>query len=424
MNLVAVLFNQGSTLIINIIVARILMKQSFGEYSMVYGTLLTAATLSQFAAGGTAAKYIAEFRSSDPERVNRIMGVCAILSGAIAGVGAILLVALAPWLAGTMLNAPHLTVPLIIGSGFLFFSAINGYQTGALAGLEAFGSLAKAGMASAIVALVAVSLGASWAGLNGCSIGLGVAALLRCVIHNRWLHHECRRQKIKPQYRGSLKSEKGIIYRFAVPAAMGNYYSMPLIWLANSLLVRQPGGYGEMALYSASNNLRLLALFLPNVMFNVAVSILNNEKSKGDRIHYRKTFVSYVLYIFIASLGGVIIIGIMGRPMLQLFGKDFGAGHFILWLLLVASLFEGLSIALYQYIQNRAKIWLSFFLINMPREACLVVAAYFLVRPYGGVGLAVAFLASTLLGLFFHLSIVATLYRKEIRADTFAFAKP
>jgi O-antigen/teichoic acid export membrane protein len=41
LNLIAVAFNQGSTLIVNIIVARILMKQSFGEYAMVQSTLLT-----------------------------------------------------------------------------------------------------------------------------------------------------------------------------------------------------------------------------------------------------------------------------------------------------------------------------------------------------------------------------------------------
>jgi O-antigen/teichoic acid export membrane protein len=295
---------------------------------------------------------------------------------------------------------------------------------GALSGLEAFTNLAKAGMVSAIVAVTAVFIGAALGGLNGSLFGLSASALLRCVIHNRWLRLECRRQEIKPQYQGSLKHEKHIIYQFALPAAMGNYYSMPLIWLANSFLVRQPGGYGEMALFSAANNLRFLALFLPNVMFNVAVSILNNEKSEGDRIRYNKTFKFNVLCIFLASLGSVIIIGIIGRPILLLFGKDFGGAYYILWFLLVASLFEGLSIALYQFIQTRAKIWLSFFFINIPREAFFVVAAYFLVKSYGGIGLAAAFLASTLLGLIFHFSIVATLYRKEIRTGAFEFTKP
>ena len=142
LNLIAVAFNQGSTLIVNIIVARILMKQSFGEYAMVYGTVLTASTLAQLAMGYTATKYIAEFRSSDPERAGRIMGLCVTISALMAGAGTILLIAIAPWLAGTILKAPHLAIALMIGSGFLFFSSINGYQTGALSGLEAYGGLA------------------------------------------------------------------------------------------------------------------------------------------------------------------------------------------------------------------------------------------------------------------------------------------
>ena len=168
-----------------------------------------------------------------------------------------------------------------------------------------------------------------------------------------------------------------------------------------------------MALYSAANNLRILVLFLPNVMNSVGLSVLNNEKAKEDMRQYNRVFSSNVLYIFLASLGGVLVMGIFGQPILQLFGKDFGAGHFLLWLLLIASFFEGLSIALYQYVQSKAKIWPAFFSINVPREAFLVMAAYFLVQSYGGAGLAAAYLGSTILGLIFQFSLVAMLYRKE-----------
>ena len=130
LNFIAVVFNQGSTLFVNIIVARLLMKQGFGEYAMVQSTLLTVSMLLQLATGYTASKYIAEYRSIDPERAGRIMGVCTIVSVAMAAVGTILLIAMAPWLADTMLKAPHLAVALIIGSGFLIFSSINGIRQG------------------------------------------------------------------------------------------------------------------------------------------------------------------------------------------------------------------------------------------------------------------------------------------------------
>jgi len=419
LNLIAVSFNQGSTLIVNIIIARILMKQAFGEYAMVQSTLLTAATLSQLATGYTASKYIAEYRCRNPERAGRIMGMCALVSAVMAGLGTILLAAMAPWLADAVLKAPHLAPVLILGSGYLFFSSVNGYQLGALSGLEAYGGLAKAGVASAIAAVTVISFGAWWGGLSGTLIGLSISALVRCAIHNRWLRLESRAQGIKPQYRGSLNQEKAIILRFALPAALAGSYSLLMIWLANSLLVRRPGGYGEMALYSAANNIRILVLFLPNVMNSVGLSVLNNEKAKGDVSHYNRVFRSNVLYIFLVSLGGVLVMGVFGRPMLQLFGREFGAGHSLLWLLLVASLFEGLSLALFQYVQSNAKIWLSFFSINVPREGFLVVATFYLVQSYRGTGLAAAYLGSMILGSILHFSLVAMLYRKQREAVGF-----
>jgi len=420
-NLIAVAFNQGGTLIANILVARILMQQSFGEYAMLQTTLLTMATLSQLATGYTAAKYIAEFRTVDPERTRRIMGVCTLVSGVMAGIATLLLVIMAPWLSGTMLDAPHLASALVLGAGFLFFSSINGYQTGALAGLEAYTSLAKAGVASGILAVVAISLGARWGGVDGALLGLSMSAVFRFAIHYVFLRSESRILGITPKYRGSMRKEKTIILKFALPAAIAGFYSLPMIWLANTFLVQQPNGYREMALYSAANNLRILVLFLPGVINSVGLSVLNNEKTKGDFNHYHRVFRSNVLYIFFITLGGAIFIGTFGRTILELFGKDFGAGYAILWLLLVSSIFEGTSIALYQYVQSQAKIWLSIVGINIPRETFLIISAYYLVQPYGGTGLAVAFLGSTILGLVCHFSLVAMLKtnaRKRIGAPT------
>ena len=79
-NFIAVGFNQGSNLIINICIARVLLKQTFGEYAMVYSTLVTASALSQLAMGYTASRYIAEFRSNNRKRAGEIMGMCVKVS--------------------------------------------------------------------------------------------------------------------------------------------------------------------------------------------------------------------------------------------------------------------------------------------------------------------------------------------------------
>ena len=95
--------------------------------------------------GLTTTKYVAELRATDSDRAGRIIGLpqpCAISGGLIA-LGLILF---APFLAVSILHAPHLVTELRIGSLLLFLNALNGVQTGTLAGFEAFKLIAKANL--------------------------------------------------------------------------------------------------------------------------------------------------------------------------------------------------------------------------------------------------------------------------------------
>jgi O-antigen/teichoic acid export membrane protein len=375
------------------------MRQAFGEYAMVQSTLLTVASLSQIAIGYTASKYIAEFRSSDPERAGRIMGLCGLVSAVMATAGTLVLVAISPWMAGSMLKAPQLAVALMIGAGFLFFSSVNGYQTGALSGLEAYGSLAKAGIASGILAMVAISFGAWQGGLNGAIMGLSVSAFFRCAIHNRWLRFETRKHGLIPIYRDSYRKEKLIIFKFALPAALAGYYSMPMIWLANSFLVRQPGGYGEMALYASSSSIRMVVLFMPQVINNVSLSVLNNIKGCGDGERYNRVYKYNFVVVLVTTLVGGLIISLFGSKVLGVFGKDFVNGSVVLQILMLSTVFEGVSISLYQHLQAQGRIWVSFLLINIPREAVFLTLTLLLVPLRGAVGISVAYTVCWLLSL-------------------------
>lgn len=409
LNLVATIFNQGSTFIVNIFLARILAQQGFGEYAMVQSTLLTISILSQVAIGNTVLKYTAELRHRDPQRAGRIMGLCGSVSIIMAGIGTLLLLVLTPWLASHVLKAQNLITPLMMGAGYLFFSTISGYQTGVLSGLEAYRSLAIAGVVNGIVYTIVISLGAWWGGLNGAFMGLSISALVFFAIQDRLLRLENRIHGIKPQYRSNVMSEKATILNFVLPIAIAQFYSPLMVWLAKSFLISQPEGYKEMALYSAASNLQSLVLFLPGVIQAVGLSVLNNESAK----YQQRVFKYNVLYIFIISLVSSLVTGFLGRYILQVFGKNFEAGNPILWILLISGIFQALTIALYQYILTKTKIWLQFTSIVVPREALLVIIAYYLVKTYGGTGLAIAYLISSFFGAILHFLLVIILYKQE-----------
>ena len=130
--------SRGLMLCATVLVARMLGKTIYGELGMIRSTVGMFGIFAGFGLGLTATKHVAQFRASDPERAGRIIALSWMVAVVTGGVMALGLFIFAPLLAEHTINAPHLTSVLRIGALILFINALNGAQTGALAGFEAF----------------------------------------------------------------------------------------------------------------------------------------------------------------------------------------------------------------------------------------------------------------------------------------------
>ncbi len=389
-SLLAAIFNSGSTFLVNILVANLLGRQVFGEFAVVQSTLLTFANVASLGTGFTATKHVAEFRSVDKLRTGRIMGLCSVASLGMGGLATVTLVASSSWLAGSVLKASHLSTGLILASAVAFFGVNNFYQTGALAGLESYASIAKSGLIAGTTNFIACSTGAFVCGREGALAGLAAGAGIQWLALRHFLRQECVTHGITVDYHGMVV-ESGVLFKFALPAALGGLSFMPALWLSNTFLVRQPGGYAQVALYAASSNLRVLVLFLPQLLNNVGMSLLNNAKGAGDPKRYRRIFWGNFLVTTLATLLGAAGTGFLGPALLGLFGREFGAGYPVLLVLMASTLIESLMLATYQIIQSQGRMWLSLFAVALPRDITIALLAYLLAPGHGALGLALAY---------------------------------
>lgn len=410
-NLMAVAFAQGSTFAINIVFANVLGRQIFGEYAIIRASLLTLAALAPLATGYTATRYVAEFRSTDRARAGRVLGICTVVSTAAACVAALSLLAGASWLATHVLRAPHLRVGFAIVSIALFFSVMSAYQVGALAGLESYRALAMAGMISGVVSLAICGLAVWVGGLNGALAGLSVSASFQWMTLRWFLAIELARRRIVATYR-ALWLEYAVMVKFALPAALAGFVSLPALWLGSTFLVRQPGGYDQMALYGAANSFRMMVLLMPAVINNVGMSVLGNQRAVLDEIRYRQVFWANMGVTAGVVLLGALTVILFGPQLLMMFGRGFGESYAVLVVLMLSTIAEGLGTAVYQMIQADEKMWLSLFAIAVPRDGGVVVLSYLLAPSYGALGLAVAQSAGAMLALLTCVYLV-----RRIRAD-------
>jgi FkbM family methyltransferase len=392
-NLVGTVFNQGSTFVVNIVVANLLGRQIFGEYAIVQNTLLGVSVFVQLGIGYVATKYVAEFRSTDRERAGRILGMLYVFSIMLAGVASLTLLFLSRWLAASVLKAPTLGPTLAIGSAVLLFAVLNGFLIGALAGLEGYRVLARALVWGGTVYLLVCS-GFAWrAGLNGAIGGQAISGSVLFVVLALALRRECLRQGIGIHYRKAA-SEWPIIVRFAVPGALSGFSSAPALWLVSALLVRQPDGFSQMAIFSASFSLMAAVLLLPSIANNVGMSLINHHKGTGNSLEYRQIFWINLAVTLAIVVAGAVAAAVLGPELLRLFGRNFKNGYTTLLILLVAAVPQGLAVALYQVIQSQAKMWLSFLAVAVPRDGLIVILAYLLVPTHGASGVALSYAAA------------------------------
>lgn len=416
-NLVAGVFNQGSTFVVNILVARILGRQVFGEYAIFQSTLLTAATLLQLSMGYTATKYIAEYHATDKKRTARILGLGSLITYLTGGVGALVLILGSPWLTVHALRLPaDYSSLLILSSGYLLFTTVNGFQMGVLVGLRSYRSLAVAGLGSGIASMLLIAGAAYSFGLTGAVAGMTLAAMARAFLHRFSMSAALRDHHLRPIFT-DLGSERVMIFRFALPAAAIGYITLCSIWFGNFLIVSQAGGFKEMALYSAATNIRYLVFFLPNVINTVGLSMLNQAKGRRDSRQYNRLLWANLILICVITLSAVLGIGFFGDLVMGLFGKDFPKGQPVLWALLLSTLPEAMSMVLYQITQTHAKLWHALVVVTIPRELLFVALVFAWTPSYGALGAGYAYLCAQGLGLLTNAALAASVHFGRLREE-------
>lgn len=389
-------FNQGGTFALNLLVANLVGRYAFGEFTVVQSTLATAAAIGQFATGYTATKHVAEFRQRDPQRASRILHLCGRVSTVTGTLTAGALFFGAPFIASTALGAPAAVTSLRIAAFAVLFVVMNGFRAGALAGLESYHATARVGIVSGSIYLLAGGCGAAIGGVPGALVGIGLSAAAQWMVLGRVLTRELAHHGLTAQ--PDVWKERRTLFQFALPASLAGLISLPALWWASAILTRQPNGLNEIALFGAANSFRVIVLFLPGVLTTVGMAQLNNQRWSGPK-HYRRLFWWNLALTASCSAAAATVIVMLGPLLFQAFGKEFGAAYAPVRVLMIAAVTEAVAIAIYQVIQTQGRMWLSLFLVAVPRDALIVALSYALAPQFGAVGLSAAIALGWMLAL-------------------------
>ena len=347
---------QGLALIATIVTARLLGKIAFGEFGMVISTVGAFGILAGLGLGVTATKYVAEHRSDDPQRAGRILGLSTQVAVASGGAISLALFALAPWLAASTLSAPHLADELRIGSLLLLLNALDGMQTGALAGLEAFKAIARVTLVRGLLTFPVLILSVWTFGLAGAVAATVLVGAAGWLLSLAALRSESSRARVPITYRWA-REDLPILWKFSLPAFLSAVMVAPAMWLANAILVNQPGGYGELGLFNAANQWRTAVMFLPAVLMRVALPLMASSVDPRRADDFGKTLVlTQSLTVAIVLPVGALLMFLSGLIM-GLYGNEFVHGAPLLIGVACTIMITSIGGAAGAAIEARGKMW-------------------------------------------------------------------
>jgi O-antigen/teichoic acid export membrane protein len=392
---------RGFLLGASVVCAWFLGKEGFGALGMIQSTTGMFGILAGLGLGLTATKYVSELRRLDPQRTGRILALssaAAFVSGSVITIAVILL---APYLAQHVLAAPQLAGPLAIGAGLVFFGALNGAQTGALAGFEAFPTIARVNIYTGLASFPLIVLGVWRWGLPGAVWGSVAGLAINWALNRGALRKECAKAGVSYQF-AHCSQELSILHRFSLPAFLGSIVVVSAIWVCNAMLARQPQGYAELGLYAAADKWRVLIVFVPTYVFAMVMPVLSNLHGEGDAAAFQKVFKANV------QLNGSLVlvmsaaIAVFAGPLMRVYGNAFRGGRVVLLVLAFAAMAQVFNTMLGQPLVAAHKMWWRFG-FDVLFVVLLVGLAWVLIPKRGAVGLAWAYgvgYATAGLGLF------------------------
>jgi len=381
--------SQGLALVAASLAARALGAGDYGSLVVVVGTCAVLAEVAGAGLAVAATRHVAELRDAAPDRAGRLAGGAVGLAAAAGLLLATFQILLAPWVAGSLLSAPHLAPLLRAAAPLTLAAAVCAAQAGALSGLEAYRGLALAGAARGIALLAAVLPGAILGGAPGALAGFVFASAVCAVVQHRALRGEAARRSIPLRFlprAGDLRGLAGV----GVPAVAASLVLTFATWASTALLART--SLAEAGVLGVARQWQGVVLFLASAVSGLGLPLVASALPSRDvRALRRALGASFAASTGLALLAAAPVALLAGR-LLSASGPAFADRGAVLVLGCAAAVLLAANMAVGQAIwalgAHRAGV-----LLALLRGGLLVLLSAAL-APRGADGVALAWLGS------------------------------
>lgn len=382
-----------------IVCANILGSKEYGELGLIRSTVNMFVVFGTAGMGITATKFISQYRSANNEIVARIYTVTSLFTTISAILVAVIVLFFSPILAEEALHAPHLTNSIRFASLLLLVTILNSAYQGTLAGYENFKRISINTFISSVVEAVLVIIGAFIAGVNGALLGYGIGISALTILNFNYTRRTLATHAVRIDYGNLRLSDFRILTSFSIPAALSSFLVVPSYWVVKTLIARY-SGFEELGIYEASDQWRIIILFIPSALSNIVLPILSSYIGKDDR----HTFTGALKINIVLNVGVSLVLAmgviILSKWLLQIYGPEFDSPIVMIYLAL-STVFSSFASVVGMAIVSQGKTWIGLAFNIIWALVFIFLSAVSLIHGMGATGVAFSLMLAYILhGLF------------------------
>ena len=391
---------RGTMFVASIMVARMVGREAFGLYTLVWATAASGAVFAGFALPAAGCKFLAQFRDNDPERAGRIAATLLVLVPTLAALAGVVYFFLAHVLAERVFEKPEITLLLASSALALAGRSVDIFLAAVLIGLGALRILAIVRLAAcAGVLAMTYLLTARWA-LPGAVWAINIGFAWSAVLAMTATLFALRHKRIRILWR-QWRSEVGTLARFSGPLYLVNILTFPLMWVGIAMLARQPEGALAVASFGVGNRLRDLVLFVPGNLAVASLALLPGSYESDHVSRFAHNVAQHLRLVTAATLALVVTMtGLAGVIIRFLYGEQF-AGESVATvarMLVISCMATAVISAMVQVFRSTDRVWTIVFIFALSGAGCLV-GVWLFVPSRGPLTLATIWLISQGIGL-------------------------
>ena len=351
------LFSKVLVFCATIAVTHILTKDLYGQLGIIRSTVQMFIAVSSFGIGATATKYIAEYRNKDANYAIRVYWIATLFITAMAVFAACLLLLFSTYIANSMLHAPEIINNLRVGAFILFFSLMNGAQSGALSGFEDFRHLSFSNILNGILEIIFLPLGAYFGGLSGAVVGFGTCFLLVFIYNTYHVNNnfKCTGINIFSIVKEIKLSDFNILYKFSFPIALSSWLILVMYWISKTMIVKD-ADFASMANYDVAEQFKAQLMFIPGILSQVLLPILTNRTTEKKSNEAKSMVWMNIRINIIITFSIFLIILLFGKYILMIYGKEY-TNVFPLYILCFCAVIDSISNSYVPVIISSNKVW-------------------------------------------------------------------